>query len=1367
MTTFNNGINSDIAPRYQPDGTYRYALNAVLETSNGLLPSISSEVGNLAFGNLPSGKTIIGHTLTDNEDVILFLYSPDDEHEIGILNSISGNYTTHLIGACLNFSLDHQINAIFRIKRGCDRVVYFTDLNNPYRSIDFSDTSYIDSITKQVSSCNFIKFTRPFKFPCFSVYSSDVNLRTIDEGGVVQPGVYYFAIRYLDKYKNPTNFSPLTRGIPVGFEDYELSESDTTYNFYQGASNVPTSPYKGSAGKKIGFRMTNVDPQFPYFQIAVVKRTGDGGEISGVDILTETPFTSQTVDYVYTGTESTLSEITNLTDVLVGNAQIQTVVAHAQTLNRLFVGGITEPDRDYSGYQRFASKIKTEWVKTSVNTTSAKTKQPFYYFGNGSSFMDDEIYALGVFYTFDDGTQSPVFHIPGRPADVSITGSNPYIGTSGVATDGNAWDTGSLFGDIQTEFDTNKTLRWERHSTATQYGTQLKGLMGYYETSTTYPTIENCEGDEDYWGVDWTNTPITTSDKIRHHRMPSSELRDAGLGAEGFRTGVLFSNVQLPPGATRCHFVYGDRTFEKTILAKGVFIPLDPGDAEFEAATIKPKDISSAANNLNRYAFISSDILFREKRYAPDYVRLEKVLRDPQWDLDPTKNYFPLTPNTYQKYDTVVNTEVNIFGYRQYITPENANYPVYYYNYAPKTALGTVPTVYSDPLNVFDFQNSSYNIDVLYLNLARQFDDFANNTDTHVGGSTGENEAYYGSLKLDVEVFSDLFSITYNRMSSCSGSAPSTIHYGGDTFMNQLSVTDYEFTQTTGPDYKESKIYFINFLTQDDSISEFRNGSYEGQYSFMRWNFRYTAGQFRRHLEDKYWEPEDDIMSLYPEVYEFNNSYSFQNSPTQFYPIPRNYQFCSDCRGKFSHRIYYSELDQTESTSDNYRIFKVNNYKDLDGAAGSITDMFLNFEQLYITTTNSIYFAPTRPQSIETSESSLYIGTGEVLSIPFKQLKNTDYAFGGCSHFKGRIGTEYGTLYIDDLSSRPLLLDTQLNDISLSGLRNFFQENGSFKLDQQFQELYKKPYTIRSTSSPSGIGYILTYDPRYKRVIIHKRDFKIRQETLSGLVFYPMDEDISPIGPLTPDTIWFNNFSFYKNPPTYPGAGTPLKLSLRDSNYFENHSFTVSYSFMSKSFASFHSYHPDYAFNNYDTFFTNSLYKHTGPYQNFYGTKYPHIIDLSCKSDALQKTFTNIFYTSNTYGESPNEYSVNATFDSIIAYNNSQSTGNLNLDFKDSAFESPIDGDTAIVAKVDNLYRINYLRDQTLSNNAPIWDFNRNNIPFYLDKVPFLPNLGTIDQFQQKRLKDYYLGVRLSFNPLDNYKIVTDSVFTNQITNQR
>lgn len=142
---FVKGLNQDIHPKYQVEGTYRYALNAVLESKEGDLPSISNEIGNIYCAtNWPDDKKIIGHQLLDNDEILVFLFDPSEirpAHEIGVYNTTSCVYTSIVIDSLLNFSTDHPINPRFRIRNGCERIVYFTDNYNPYRVINISDTT--------------------------------------------------------------------------------------------------------------------------------------------------------------------------------------------------------------------------------------------------------------------------------------------------------------------------------------------------------------------------------------------------------------------------------------------------------------------------------------------------------------------------------------------------------------------------------------------------------------------------------------------------------------------------------------------------------------------------------------------------------------------------------------------------------------------------------------------------------------------------------------------------------------------------------------------------------------------------------------------------------------------------------------------------------------------------------------------------------------------------------------------------------------------------------------------------------------------------------------------------------------------------
>ena len=190
-----------------------------------------------------------------------------------------------------------------------------------------------------------------------------------------------------------------------------------------------------------------------------------------------------------------------------------------------------------------------------------------------------------------------------------------------------------------------------------------------------------------------------------------------------------------------------------------------------------------------------------------------------------------------------------------------------------------------------------------------------------------------------------------------------------------------------------------------------------------------------------------------------------------------------------------------------------------------------------------MYHLPISAQQLVTNESSVYLGTGEVFSIPPEQMKITGYQFGGARFFKSRVTTEYGSIYVDDYSGRPFLLDNQLNDLSLEGMRNFWQEHGKLFFDAQYYAATGEHYPNESTASPTGIGYLSTYDPRFKRFIIHKRDFKITPEFAGRFL-------VSPNYPPADNSLTFNGETFY-----YTDADSNVsEVSFNDSRFFENKS---------------------------------------------------------------------------------------------------------------------------------------------------------------------------------------------------------------------
>lgn len=374
---------------------------------------------------------------------------------------------------------------------------------------------------------------------------------------------------------------PITQHISIG----KGSQSNFDTNLSYGASNVSDSPFfERPANKAIKLLLPGLDDRFQYYQIGVIKRTAESGAISSVEILFPRPVEFLTTDFTYTGFSSQVLQESTSDEILNAFESVHKVTAHEIEDRKLFLAGTTAPARDYSLYQRYASAVKTSYVGITQSERDAKRDSSQAY---GSTLCPDEIYAFAIVYVHDDGTESPAFPIPGRPADLDMTGhTHPYIPSH------TNWDTDNLIGDANV-FNDSKTNRWQVYSTATietaeSSETLVTGHMGYYQTTTVYPEIESCDG-EDYWGQDYWGNDLA-GEFIRHHRVPAQYMY-VGSGQAAYpqyKYYPKFENVELPANAIGWKIVVGDRSEERTVLDRGFLRHMnwDPTDEVFYHAYI-------------------------------------------------------------------------------------------------------------------------------------------------------------------------------------------------------------------------------------------------------------------------------------------------------------------------------------------------------------------------------------------------------------------------------------------------------------------------------------------------------------------------------------------------------------------------------------------------------------------------------------------------------------------------------------------------------------------------------------------------------------------------------------------------------------
>ncbi len=551
--------------------------------------------------------------------------------------------------------------------------------------------------------------------------------------------------------------------------------------------------------------------------------------------------------------------------------------------------------------------------------------------------------------------------------------------------------------------------------------------------------------------------------------------------------------------------------------------------------------------------------------------------------------------------------------------------------------------------------------------------------------AAGLLRTWFASLKSTQNVYPDLFSLEY-------------IPIQGDWMPVPVDMFQILVTDPSG------------FLSGGDADATYI--SHTWMMSSVNYALKYSGtSEKKRHFDGNIQQSPDYLISrvatktengkyeikkleeVEPEFIGINADFAKKNIERIYYPLDIAYDYCNECQNTFPNRIYYSKKDNLESTTDNYRIFLANNYRNLDGYGEEIVQLVVDKDELYALCNNYTYYIPTRNQEVKTDASVAYIGTGSELSIPPKRLSSTTYSYGGCDNPLSVITTEFGTFWVDAKGGRVFRLSDSLAEISSLKMTSFFRNNLSSDLATQYKKATGEdyPYSWQMTSD-RGVGIITTYDPRYARLILHKKDYTPKLPLLK----FATKRD--------PKYIYVKDSKFY--------TSTDVEVSLTDANYFTPHSFTISFNLKSNKWTSFHSYTPEFIVNDHKTFYSvyrSKVYEHNeGTNRNYYG-KY--------ESFQLETVFNKPFNQNKDYDSvslsGPLLYSNDREgISHIWLYNDLYSTGKLKIKSQENAFVS-IANDEAAQRMVTDKYNITNFRDNSKLGVSTKWTAT-----FDVDRTP-------------------------------------------------
>lgn len=689
--------------------------------------------------------------------------------------------------------------------------------------------------------------------------------------------------------------------------------------------------------------------------------------------------------------------------------------------------------------------------------------------------------------------------------------------------------------------------RWKIYNTAIETGTwtfegfwRKEGILAFYECEERYPDIRDCNGVPIYpHTVDLSGN--ITMDKIRHHKMPDTTLEphfssfdnnptELGTGAEYiYPLGVEFYNIQPPEGmedeVQGYRIVRADRTIEnKTVFDKGVLeasyieayfgIPLGPSiNNTLQDQTYYPMPfnftpdlvggIANTDTDFTIQTFWSPKTYLKENAVTGNYIKIERILEGEAGFFENTSgglevNGFNLSSNkktiartflnkvlpTYEREDT--HRAISQSVYKGFLQEEDSSVSAgdAYETFIQRAAYLDL----SDPLI------PTFNTDI-------------------VSGGIDLYRWYYISVKRNIDPYCNLDTLSYIiTNTNCEDtSTDTTLVFGGDCFISSMyykkvfyqarktgiggAVNNTNLSATSIGFFVESEVNTSlrhegedlaeKVITASGNTSAIINKrayfpkSYNG-------SIIYDNGNVREQL----W---DYLLLHYtiPEWKAYNDDYSKITRERVFSPLPSTFDFCTDCDGEYRNRITYSETSFQDITSDNFKSELANNFIDMPANNGQITNIFSKDHNIFVTTEDMPYKLITSPQQLQVTDANITFGTGAFLPVPPVEMSSSEYGqAGNQGRFNIRV-TEHGVFTVDQERGKVYEFRQGFNPISDIGMRSWFKQNLPNRWSKQYKDLTGVVYPyLDNPYHEFGEGITSVYDPRYERLILHKKDYR-------------------------------------------------------------------------------------------------------------------------------------------------------------------------------------------------------------------------------------------------------------------------------------
>ena len=462
----------------------------------------------------------------------------------------------------------------------------------------------------------------------------------------------------------------------------------------------------------------------------------------------------------------------------------------------------------------------------------------------------------------------------------------------------------------------------------------------------------------------------------------------------------------------------------------------------------------------------------------------------------------------------------------------------------------------------------------------------------------------------------------------------------------------------------------------------------------------------RHYDEQKY----SDLSALFRSDYaEFDNHYKYDKSYSKYLTenvgftqnIYYNPTLAESCYTKYSNKVFWSLRGNKQIVKDNKLVYLTNNSYEFPAENGVLTGMkALDRTNIIFLFSNSAPYLHQANDQIQTDTGiKITLGDGGLFSVPPQPILTTDIHYGKCPAKLQLVNSQYGIMFPSHTQGKVFMLEgSRLDEISRYGMQWWFQNNLDFRLLRDY------PSFSLLNNTNDGIGFITAFDNAKETFYLTKIDYQIRDVYKADIIY---KDDI------------------------FSSKTTKKKITFKDPLYFEEVSWTVSYSPKLKGWISFHDWHPNSILQTENHFITtknndkqSSLWKHNNrcdKYCNYYATQFTWDVEYAVVSGQNNTTLSSLEYGLESYLYDDNcqtrHHLLDYNFNRAYIYNTEQVSGNLKLNLADKNQLSKVLRYPKI--NVDSI-DIEYHKEEQKFRVNQFWDATKNRAEFNINYVSTL-----------------------------------------------